>query len=186
MQAWLVDLKLERYVDTLTSNGFETLADAALLTVEDLASIGITLGGHVNRIMKNLPGIDGSIAHATPTQPQAPARPPQVAPKPGDSPKVAPKPAPKPGGSPKVAPKPAPKPASPQVAPRPITRAAAPDVAPDRPPKPPAAASTAAQSTAAPPLPEYSNKTTIQAAAAVSARACPLPMPLPPTLLRSV
>eukprot|EP00730_Choanoeca_flexa_P007776 TRINITY_DN12391_c3_g1_i22.p1 TRINITY_DN12391_c3_g1~~TRINITY_DN12391_c3_g1_i22.p1 ORF type:complete len:664 (+),score=160.61 TRINITY_DN12391_c3_g1_i22:48-2039(+) len=61
---WLKGLKLESYSDAFTEHGCDSLDKAGKLGSADLDAMGITLQGHRNRILKNLPRSETSDASA--------------------------------------------------------------------------------------------------------------------------
>ena len=75
--SWLSELKLDRYADALVGGGYNTMTAVSSLTAEKLTSLGITMAGHRNRLLNNLPP---SSQPASVPQPQAP--PPRPGPKP--------------------------------------------------------------------------------------------------------
>uniref|UniRef100_A0A674DJL6 Ephrin type-A receptor 7 n=1 Tax=Salmo trutta TaxID=8032 RepID=A0A674DJL6_SALTR len=51
---WLEAIKMERYRDNFTVEGYSSLESVARMSIEDVMSLGITLVGHQKKIMSNI------------------------------------------------------------------------------------------------------------------------------------
>uniref|UniRef100_A0A8C8FJZ2 Ephrin type-A receptor 7 n=1 Tax=Oncorhynchus tshawytscha TaxID=74940 RepID=A0A8C8FJZ2_ONCTS len=51
---WLEAIKMERYQDNFTAEGYSSLESVARMSIEDVMSLGITLVGHQKKIMSNI------------------------------------------------------------------------------------------------------------------------------------
>uniref|UniRef100_A0A8C7WEJ9 Ephrin type-A receptor 7 n=1 Tax=Oncorhynchus mykiss TaxID=8022 RepID=A0A8C7WEJ9_ONCMY len=51
---WLEAIKMERYKDNFTAEGYSSLESVARMSIEDVMSLGITLVGHQKKIMSNI------------------------------------------------------------------------------------------------------------------------------------
>ena len=57
VQAWLEGIKMDRYLPNFQSQGLKSIQDVLLLTEEeDIRGMGVTIPGHVNKIMTSVRG----------------------------------------------------------------------------------------------------------------------------------
>eukprot|EP01137_Pigoraptor_chileana_P022684 Opistho-2@87832 len=84
---WLNSLKLEKYIENFTSNGFDDMDVVATMTPDDLDAIGVTLAGHKKKIVLSLQKLNES-------RPAAPAPAPAATPAPTPAPVEVSAPAP--------------------------------------------------------------------------------------------
>ena len=51
---WLIDIKMQRYLDVFNQAGYLQMDQVALITKKDLEALGINLAGHQNKILKSV------------------------------------------------------------------------------------------------------------------------------------
>ena len=56
VQEWLEAIKMDRYLDNFQSQGLKSVQDVLLLTDDDIRGLGVTIPGHVNKIMSSVRG----------------------------------------------------------------------------------------------------------------------------------
>ena len=56
VQAWLEAIKMDRYLQNFQSQDLKSIKDVLMLTEEDIRGMGVTIPGHVNKIMTSVKG----------------------------------------------------------------------------------------------------------------------------------